>query len=108
MVTTAGVGTAGWVLDDMWVTGELDRNFIIIQTSSWTVVNIIGDCQTDRQGHYHTDIILDRCKHHRRLTDTQTRTLSYTLRPGQLYTSSETQTDRQTSSETDRQTDKDI
>lgn len=44
MVVTAGLGTAGWVLAAMWMTGELDRNFIIIHTSSWTVENIIGVC----------------------------------------------------------------
>lgn len=44
MVVTAGLGTAGWVLAAMWMTGELDRNFMIIHTSSWTVENIIGVC----------------------------------------------------------------
>ena len=47
MVTTAGVGTAGCVLADMCVTGELDRNFIIMQTSSCIVVNIIGVCKVE-------------------------------------------------------------
>ncbi len=39
----AGVGTAGCVLEEICVTGELDRNFMIIHTSSGTVENIIGD-----------------------------------------------------------------
>ena len=46
MVMTAEVGTAGWVLADTCVTGELDRNFMIIHTSSCTVVNIMGDWNT--------------------------------------------------------------
>ena len=45
MVTTAACGTIGCVLADTCVTGELDRNFMIIQTSSCTVVNIFGDCE---------------------------------------------------------------
>ena len=40
---TAAEGTAGWVFAETCVTGEFDRNFMIIQTSSCTVVNIIGD-----------------------------------------------------------------
>jgi hypothetical protein len=32
------------VLAEMWHTGELDRNFIVIHTSSGTLENIIGDC----------------------------------------------------------------
>jgi hypothetical protein len=44
MVVTAGTGTAGCVLAATWHTGELDRNFIIIHTSSCTVENIIGVC----------------------------------------------------------------
>ena len=53
MVTTAGCGDCGCVLAATCVTGELDRNFMIMQTSSCKVVNIFGDCD-DNTPRYHT------------------------------------------------------
>lgn len=43
-MTTAGVGTTGCVLQLTCVTGELERNFIIMHTSSGVDVNIMGVC----------------------------------------------------------------
>lgn len=53
MVVTAGVGTAGWVLAATCTTGELDRNFMIMHTSSWFWENIIGLWNQTRNVHQH-------------------------------------------------------
>ena len=42
-VTTEGRGSCGYVLAEMWHTGELDRNFMLMHTSSGMLENIIGD-----------------------------------------------------------------
>ena len=60
---TAGVGTAGCVLAETCVTGELDRNFIIIHTSSGTAENIMGDWKPIKNS------IINWSKHHRRLIE---------------------------------------
>jgi hypothetical protein len=46
-VTTEGMGSCGKVLAVMWQIGELERNFMIMQTSSGAGENIIGDYKLD-------------------------------------------------------------
>ena len=50
-VTTDGSGSCGNVLAVMWQMGEFDRNFMIMQTSSGTGENIMGDkCMAELRG----------------------------------------------------------
>jgi len=50
-VTTEGRGSCGNVFAVIWQMGELERNFIIMQTSSGTGENIIGDkCIAEDRG----------------------------------------------------------
>ena len=51
IVTTDGIGSCGNVLAVMWQMGELDKNFMIMHTSSGNGVNIMGDkCSADDLG----------------------------------------------------------
>jgi len=48
-VTTEGRGSWGYVLAEMWQMGELDKNFMLMHTSSGMLENIMGDykkCET--------------------------------------------------------------
>ena len=50
-VTTEGSGNWGNVLAVIWHIGELERNFMIMQTSSGTGENIIGErCIAEDRG----------------------------------------------------------
>jgi hypothetical protein len=49
-VTTEGSGSCGYVFAEMWQMGELDRNFMLMHTSSGMLENIIGDCGHTKAG----------------------------------------------------------